>query len=117
MADLRKLKKRNSLGAPPALEEASQNLNAPETAPAPIVSEQMSQPDSSAQISPISHTAGDQVRIDGRSLKRTKRTVQFATRVSQEFDDKIRSIAQRDGLLLVEVLERSLEAYEQQTSN
>jgi hypothetical protein len=38
--------------------------------------------------------------------------VQFANRVSWEFDDKLRQIAQRDGLKLVEVLERGLEAYE-----
>ena len=52
-------------------------------------------------------------RIDGRSLRRTGRTVQFATRVSEEWDDKLRRIAQRDGLKLVEVLERALEAYEE----
>jgi hypothetical protein len=39
--------------------------------------------------------------------------VQFATRVSEEWDDKLRRIAQRDGLKLVEVLERALEAYEE----
>jgi hypothetical protein len=47
-------------------------------------------------------------RIDGRSLRKTGRTVQFATRVSLEFDDKLRRIAQRDKLKLVEVLERAL---------
>jgi hypothetical protein len=52
-------------------------------------------------------------RIDGRSLRKTGRTVQFATKVSLEFDDKLRRIAQRDGLLLVEVLERALDAYEE----
>jgi hypothetical protein len=45
-------------------------------------------------------------------LRRTGRTLQLATRVSWEFDDKLRRIAQRDGLKLVEVLERALEAYE-----
>jgi hypothetical protein len=52
------------------------------------------------------------MRIDGRSLRRSNRTVQFATRVTPEFDDRIRAIAERDGLLLVEVMERALEAYE-----
>ena len=33
MADLTKLKRWNTLGAPPPLEEASQNLQAPEHAP------------------------------------------------------------------------------------
>jgi hypothetical protein len=32
--------------------------------------------------------------------------------VSPEFDDRLRSIAERDGKLLVEVLEDALEAYE-----
>ena len=51
-------------------------------------------------------------RIDGRSLRKSGRTLQFATRVSWEFDEKLREIAQRDGLKLVEVLERGLDAYE-----
>ena len=34
-------------------------------------------------------------------------------RKSPEFDERIRQTALRDGLLLVEVLERALEAYEQ----
>jgi hypothetical protein len=38
--------------------------------------------------------------------------VQFATRVSPEFDQRIRQIAMRDGMLLVEVLERALDAYD-----
>jgi hypothetical protein len=33
MADLSRLKRRNTLGAPPPLAEASQNLQAPEYAP------------------------------------------------------------------------------------
>jgi len=33
MADLTKLKRRNTLGAPPSPDEASQNLKAPEIAP------------------------------------------------------------------------------------
>lgn len=51
-------------------------------------------------------------RIDGRTLRRSGRTVQFATRVSPAFDARIRRIAQRDGMLLVEVLEQALDAYE-----
>ena len=97
-----KLKSRKTLGAPPPVEEASQNLQAPEIAgeapppPAPVPEEYQ--------------------RIDGRSLRRlrkSRRTVQLATKVSEEFDSKLHYIAQRDGLLLVEVLERALEAYEE----
>ena len=45
-------------------------------------------------------------------MRRTNRTVAFATRVSPEFDNRVRNIAERDGLMLVEVLERALDAYE-----
>lgn len=85
--------KRRKLPAPPPMDEASPNLEAPEHAPARPV------------IPP-------HVRIDGRSLRRSHRTIQFATRVSPEFDERIRAIAQRDELLLVEVLEKALDAYE-----
>ena len=98
MADLSKLKRRNTLGDPPPVEEASQNLQAPET--------------EAAVMQPAALPHEEHHRIDGRSLRKTGRTVQFATKVSLEFDDKLRRIAQRDRLLLVEVLERALEAYE-----
>lgn len=91
MADMSKLKRR-ALPAPPPPDEASPNLQAPEYAPSVDPSGLM--------------------RIDGRSLRRSNRTVQFATRVTPEFDGRIRAIAERDGLLLVEVMERALEAYE-----
>lgn len=92
MVDVSKLKRR-SLPPPPAPEEASPNLTAPEHGPAP-------------------HVPPAARRVDGRSIRRSNRTVQFATRVTQQFDDRIRAIAERDGLLLVEVMERALEAYE-----
>ncbi len=92
MADLSKLKK-NKLGSPPPLDEASQNLAAPEVAPAAPPEEA-------------------RPRRDGRSARKTHRTLPFATRVSPDFDSRLRDIAERDGLLLVEVLERALEAYE-----
>jgi hypothetical protein len=99
MADLSKLKRRNTLGDPPPIEEASQNLQTPEVA---------------AEVTPaVALPHEEHHRIDGRSLRKTGRTVQFATRVSLEFDDKLRRIAQRDKLKLVEVLERALEAYEE----
>jgi len=50
--------------------------------------------------------------MDGRTMRRSGRTVQFATRVSPEFDERIRQIATREGMLLVEVLECALDAYE-----
>ncbi|MFM0334755.1 hypothetical protein [Paraburkholderia strydomiana] len=94
MADFSKIQKarRSSLGKPPAIEEASQNLQAPETAPA-----------APAKAHP---------RIDGRSARRSNRTIQFATRVTPEFDERIRAIAIREGKLLVQILEEALDAYE-----
>lgn len=53
-------------------------------------------------------------RRDGRSANKTGRTVPFATRVSEHFDGQLRDIAERDGLKLVEVLEKALEAYERE---
>ena len=53
-------------------------------------------------------------RIDGRSARRSHRTVQFATRVRPDWDAELRSLAQRDGLLLVEVLERALDLYKKE---
>ncbi|HLG63098.1 MAG TPA: hypothetical protein VKY19_14255 [Ktedonosporobacter sp.] len=97
MADLSKLKKRNSLGAPPSFEEASLNLAAPEIAP---ILPQPQQADSEIQ------------RIDGRSLRKTDRNVQFATKVRQVFDERFRSIAARDNLVFGDLLEKMLDAYE-----
>jgi hypothetical protein len=105
MANLTKLKRRSTLGSPPTPEEASRNLTAPEIAPLhPGTARTTTFPK-------VSRSLG-QGRIDGRSLRKTGRTVQFATRVSLDFDDRLRQIAQRDGIKLVEVLERALDAYE-----
>lgn len=50
--------------------------------------------------------------LDRRTLRATGRTQQFATRVTEEWHAEIKSIAERDGLKLVEVLEDALAAYE-----
>lgn len=119
MADLSKLKRRNTLGAPPPPEEASQNLHAPEIAPVvetPAATALAGRPEREPESHPaeaiFAPSPRQRRRIDGRSLRKTGRTVQFATRVSEEWDERLRHIAQRDGLKLVEVLERALEAYE-----
>jgi hypothetical protein len=105
MADLTRLKRRSSLGTPPPLAEASPNLEAPETAPPPA---------RRMAVVPSVARAGEGMipRRDARSARRSGRTLQFATRVSPEFDSRLRSIAERDGKLLVQVLEDALEAYE-----
>ncbi|SJM95532.1 hypothetical protein [Crenothrix polyspora] len=86
MADLSTFKKKN-LGTPPSLNDAGNNLSAPEVAPL----------DDS---------------IDGRSLKKTGRTEQLATRVTAEFHKKVKMLAARDELKIVELLEKSIALYE-----
>ena len=51
-------------------------------------------------------------KVDKRTLRKTGRTEQFATRVSKEWLERVRIIAQKENLKLVEVLERFLENYE-----
>lgn len=51
--------------------------------------------------------------IDGRSLNKSGRIYQLGTRVRKEFLVKLKRIAKEEGLKLVEVLERSLELYDE----
>jgi hypothetical protein len=119
MANFNKFKTSGTLGLPPTEEDASTNLSAPEVAPGEALA---SQPVGQAVVAPIppvrpkAESAPHDYRrgLDGRSARRTNRTVQFATRVTPEFDERIRQIAQRDNLLLVEVMEKALDAYEYQ---
>jgi len=125
MTNLSKFKKRNSLGQPPA--EASNNLAAPEHAPAVLESVPQVAPVVTAPAAPtappltrgalISQTPAPlapAAHIDGRSLRtrRSSRTIQFSTKVTPEFDARIRQVAHRDGMLLTELLEAALDAYE-----
>lgn len=131
MADVTKLAaRRKGFGAPPSLDEASNNLSAPETAPAtPAAVEQPSPEATPMKVAPAAKSrpapapapraksaAAEPppaaLRIDGRSLRRTNRTLTLATRVTPEFDARVRAIAQREGIMLVEVLERALDALE-----
>ena len=111
MADASKLKglRRSGLGAPPPADEARIDL-----APEPPRATPPSTRSALAEPPPrrTETVASQRSRIDGRTMRRSGRTVQFATRVSPEFDERIRQIAMREGLLLVEVLERALDAYE-----
>lgn len=103
MADVSKLKalkgRRSNLGDPPSIDEASNNLSAPEIPPVSLSFPQ-------ARLE----------KIDGRTARRTNRTVQFATRVTPDWDVRIRAIADREGIKLVEVLERALDYYELKSS-
>jgi hypothetical protein len=53
-------------------------------------------------------------KVDKRTLRKTGRTEQFATRVNKEWLEKIKKIAVKENLKLVEVLEKALESYEQE---
>jgi hypothetical protein len=50
--------------------------------------------------------------VDKRTLRKTGRTEQFATRVSPEWLGKVKGITKKENLKLVEVLEKMLESYE-----
>ncbi len=111
MADASKLKglRRSGLGAPPPQYEARTDL-APEP---PRVAPSSTESTVAARQPRRAEAAASQPsRMDGRTMRRSGRTVQFATRVNPEFDERIRQIAMREGMLLVEVLERALDAYE-----
>ena len=89
MNDWQKLK-RHKLEIPPTLAEITSNLQMPE-----VIGE----------------------KVDKRTLRKTGRTEQFATRVSKEWLGKVKAIAEKEGLKLVEVLEKVLEVYERQSKN
>lgn len=114
MADVSKLRGRaKTLGIPPSPETSSGNLDAPEHAPAHSVEEVL--PSMAGGSRPTADSSGAETlaspRIDGRTLRKSNRTVMFATRVTPAFDAELRRIAQQDQLLLVEVLEKALAAY------
>ena len=115
MADASKLKglRRSRLGTPPPPDEARTDLALePPTMPASGETGPATQASQRPEM-PLSYAS----RMDGRTMRRSGRTVQFATRVSPDFDERIRRIAMRDGMLLVEVLERALDIYEASRKN
>lgn len=59
----------------------------------------------------VSKAVTNNPRIDGRTLRKTNRTVPLSLRVTPEFDLLLRKTAQADGILLAEVMERSLALY------
>jgi len=83
MANLSKFKGRtNRMGPPPTVEEAGDNLKAPEHAP-----QGFKEP--------------------------TSRTKSLATKVTPEFYRTLKILAAQDGLKIVELLEKALEAYQE----
>lgn len=97
MTNVSKLKTTRRLGKPPSIHDASSNLSAPEIAPAYVSTHYNAK-------EPPHHR-------DGRTLRKTNRTIIFAVRVTQELNDQIRSTAEKEGLMLAEVFERAWKAY------
>jgi hypothetical protein len=106
MADASKLKRLGRLGAPPDPDEARNDLVPPATPdamPTPVLERR-------ADASPVAAFQ----RIDARTLRRSGRTVHFATKVTPEFDNRLRQIAAETGKMLTEILEEALAAYERE---
>lgn len=113
MADLSALKnksKSKGLGSPPGPDEYATSLNSPEVAPAPDIAEAAKAP-FSAVASLEQPVREPYIKRDGRSMRKTNRTIPFATRVSAEFDQRFRDIAYQEDLKIVELLEKALQAY------
>ncbi len=89
----KKVPKKNRFGAPPIIEEAGENLEAPETAP---------------------KTEKPKYNTKKKARYKTGRTAQFATRVSPEFLKEFKKQAFNDDLKIVELLEASFEVYKTQ---
>ncbi len=83
--------KKNRFGAPPVIEEAGENLEAPEAAP----------------------KVTDK-KPKKKARYKTGRTAQFATRVSPGFLKAFKKQAFEDDLKIVELLEACFEAYQEQ---
>ncbi|EAP7442979.1 hypothetical protein AB627_19635 [Salmonella enterica] len=126
MADASKLKNRTrkNLGNPPGPEEVATSLNSPEVAPIAVVPDAAEQtvpvppassvPETTTPATTQVSNSAPYTRRDGRSARKTYRIIPFATRVTPEFDNEIRDIAEREGIKLVEVLENALIAYKAQ---
>ncbi|EGH3123342.1 hypothetical protein IEA33_003892 [Salmonella enterica] len=126
MADASKLKNRSrkNLGSPPGPEEVATSLNSPEVAPVAVVADAAEQtvpvtpassvPETTTPATTQVSNSAPYIRRDGRSARKTYRIIPFATRVTPEFDNEIRDIAEREGIKLVEVLENALIAYKAQ---
>lgn len=126
MADASKLKNRTrkNLGNPPGPEEVATSLNSPEVAPVAVIPDAAEQtvpvppassvPETTTPATTQVSNSAPYIRRDGRSARKTYRIIPFATRVTPEFDNEIRDIAEREGIKLVEVLENALIAYKAQ---
>jgi hypothetical protein len=110
MADASKLKRFGS--PPPSIDEARGDL-VPEPA---AIEPERPQPEAKVEIATQSQPPvrqpepqpefNDYERVDGRTLRKTGRTIPFSTRLNAETDRLIRRIAGKHGILIAEVVER-----------
>jgi hypothetical protein len=122
MADASKLKRFGS--PPPSINEARADL-----IPEPLVVE----PESEAKPEPKVEAAAaaappirqpepqpeieDYERVDGRTLRKTGRTIPFSTRLNADTDRLIRRIAGKHGILIAEVVERGARLLQKELEN
>jgi hypothetical protein len=111
MADASKLKRFGS--RPPSIDEARADL-----IPDSSVVEQEPEPQPQAKVEAAAPTPPpirqpepqpeleDYERVDGRTLRKTGRTIPFSTRLNADTDRLIRRIAGKHGILIAEVVER-----------
>ncbi len=124
-AKLRSLGSRRTLGSPPRdaipeiTGEAAQDtspVTPPPAAPLPAVPASVAaslppQPPTPARSAPEAPPpARPRTVVDGRTLRKTGRTVQLGTRVTEQFAIDLRTDAEADGLMIVEVLEEAVSA-------
>ncbi len=97
MADFAKLKKKkkNRFGTLPDLSQTENNLDQPELAPAEVKPEKVKKK---------------------KSRKKTGRTIQFATKVTADFDREFRKIAFNRNLKKTELLEECLKTFKEKNS-
>lgn len=113
MADFGSLKKsKTGIAAPPPPEAAGDNTKAPETAPAGPT---FPTPPKPPPRPPVPPAPPAQKLRDGRSLRKTGRTHQFATRIKEETHGKMYDLAARDQITLGELIERAVDAYDRAT--
>ena len=109
MADASKLKRFGS--PPPSIDEARADLIPeppmvePEPQPQPKAAVLITTPPPIRQSEPLGEI-DDYERVDGRTLRKTGRTIPFSTRLNTETDRLIRRIAGKHGILIAEVVER-----------
>ena len=140
MADISKLKQMRGLGDPPSMEEGrdlspgaapvepeppvpvtppQERAPVPSREPKAELPQAVIPPSPALQLKrvrpiPPPPDAEPRPRIDARTLRRTGRTVHFATKVTESYDYRVREIAAQTGKYLSEVLEESLSAYEKE---